>query len=535
MPVDGVERRLSAILSADVISYSRLMAERELSNVFWRPSRLISAGAAITIVVLSVLLGCTRESHSEADEGPVSAAALVGLWQGFSHIEGREIRVEIELSQNLEGKVVGVLDLRDVSVLDVPLEVDFADYSVVITAGGPLFEGRLRDDLGAIEGQLFAATTDSWHSLVLEKDNEAFRRFALPRLTDAGEAQRAYSYRPPRGAVDGWPVSTLPAEGMEETQITSLVESVLREEHGRPEAILIARNGKLVLEEYFYGYSRDRIHPIQSVTKSVLSLLFGIVQDRGLVGGMTEPVYTYFPEHEGKKWIDRKYPITLAHLMTMSTAIESGEALESTAAMHRSDDWIGYWLDLDQAGVPGAVAAYSSGPSILLGGVIRSVTGKYADEFAEETLFADLHVSSYRWQKSGDGTRETGGGLTLTAYDLAKMGQLVLDKGMWNDKRVISEKWIAESVKRHLPLAEGALGGSPYTTGFAYHWWNQSYKVDGITIQAIVGRGYGGQYLGIFPTLDTVVVLYNGEWGQPSERVFDYDVLVEEWILPAIS
>jgi len=114
------------------------------------------------------------------------------------------------------------------------------------------------------------------------------------------------------------------------------------------------------------------------------------------------------------------------------------------------------------------------------------------------------------------------------------MGQLVLDKGMWNGKRVVSDTWIAESVKRHLPLAEGARGGSPYTTGFAYHWWIQNYEVNGITIQAIVGRGYGGQYLGIFPTLNTVVVMNNGEWGNPRERVFDYDVIVEKWILPAI-
>ncbi len=123
----------------------------------------------------------------------------------------------------------------------------------------------------------------------------------------------------------------------------------------------------------------------------------------------------------------------------------------------------------------------------------------------------------------------------MTAYDLAKIGQLVLDKGVWNGKRVVSDSWITESVKRHLPLAEGSLGASRYVTGFAYHWFNQSYEVDGITIQAIVGKGYGGQYLGIFPSLNTVVVLNNGEWGMPWERVFDYDVIVEEWILPAIG
>ena len=489
----------------------------------------------ITAVALSVLLGCQSGPRGQADAEPVAASALVGLWQGFTYLAGREIRVEVEISQNSEGELAGVADFRDTSTLGVPLEVELAGDTVnLITGSASLFKGRLIDDLQAIQGELFVATEDSWYSLVLEKDNDAFRRFEVPRLTDAGTVQRNYSYRPPRAAEDGWPVSTLDTEAIDERLITNLVESVLREEQGLPEAILIARNGKLVLEEYFYGYSRDRIHPIQSVTKSVMSLLVGIAQDGGFVGGMDAPVYTFFPEHAGKKWIDRKYPITLAHLLTMSPAIESGDAVESAEAMHRSGDWIGYWLDLDQAGVPGVVAAYSSGPSILLGGVIRNATGKYADEFAEETLFADLHVSSYRWQKAGDGTRETGGGLTLTAYDLAKMGQLVLDKGMWNGKRVVSDTWIAESVRRHLPLAEGALGGSPYTTGFAYHWWNQNYQVDEVTIQAIVARGYGGQYLGIFPTLNTVVVLYNGEWGQPSERVFDYDVIVEKRILPAL-
>lgn len=499
--------------------------------------------ALITAVALSILLGCQSGPPNHAFPGPEAVSALVGLWQGFTYLEGREIRVEIEISENSEGELAGVADLRDTSTLGVPLEVELAGDTVNLSTGsGSLFKGQLSDDLRVIHGELFVGTKGSWYSLVLEKDNEAFRRFEVPRLTDAGAIQRNYSYRPPRAAKDGWPVSTLANEAIDERPITSLVESVLREEQGLPEAILIARNGKLVLEEYFHGYSRDRMHPIQSLTKSVMSLLVGIAQDSGFVGGMDEPVYTFFPERAGKKWIDGKYPITLAHLLTMSAAIdwndvgdESVDAYQSTAAMHRSGDWIGYVLDRDQAGVPGQVASYTGGLSILLGGLIRNATGKYADEWAEETLFADLHVSSYRWQKAGDGTRETGGGLTLTAYDLAKMGQLVLDKGMWNGKRVVSETWIAESVKRHLPLAEGALGGSPYATGFAYHWWNQSYEVNGMTTQAIVGRGYGGQYLGIFPTLNTVVVMNNGEWGNPRERVFDYDVIVEKWILPALK
>jgi CubicO group peptidase (beta-lactamase class C family) len=493
----------------------------------------------ITAVLLSILLGCEPESRPEADAGPVSASALVGLWQGFVYFELREFRVEIEISQNSEGELAGVADFRDSGSLGVPLKVELADDTVILSTGsGSLFEGRLLDDLRAIHGELFAATRGTWYTLTLEKDNEKFRRFSQPRLTEAGTVQREYSYQPPSDGEGEWPVSTLSSEAINEGQIESLIESVLRGEQGRPEAILVARDGKLVLEEYFYGFSRDRIHSIQSITKSVTSLLFGIAMDAGLVGDLDQLVYSFFPEYLGKKWIDRKSPITLAHLLNMSAAIEwKTEGHESLTAMYRSGDWIGYVLNLDQADVPGEAASYNSGLSILLGGVIRNTTGKFVDKFAEETLFADLQVSKYRWLAASDGTRNTSGGLILSAYDLAKLGQLVLSKGRWNGKQVVSEAWITESTKRHLPLGEESVrstGDSPYSVSYGYQWWHQRYNVDGVPIHAIAGLGYGGQYLGIFPTLNTVVVLNNGEWGMPWERVFDYNVIVEEWILPAI-
>jgi len=449
---------------------------------------------------------------------------------------GRQIRVEIEISQNPEGELSGLVDLRDSTTLDVPVQVELVGNTVkVTTPSGRLFEGILRPDLQAIQGALFAATTNSWHDLILKKDNEAFRAFAVPRLTDIGTARTDYVYRRPLAVKDGWPVSSLSAENIDEAKIVRLVESVLREEQGRPEAILIARNGKLVLEEYFYGSSRYRLHPIQSVTKSVTSLLFGIAWDRGYVGDLDQLVYIFFPEYRGKKWIDQQYPITLAHLLTMSAAIEwNDESFGSSRAMYQSGDWIGYVLDRDRDGEPGEFASYSNGLAFLLGGVFHNATGEYVDEFAEKTLFADLGISSYRWAAAADGTRNTGGGLSVTAYDLAKMGQLVLGRGEWKGKQVISESWITESVQRHYPLAEESLGTSSYTKGYGYLWWHQSYDVSERTIDGIAGRGYGGQYLGIFPTLNTVIVFNSGEWGNPEERVFDYDILIEEWILPAI-
>lgn len=490
-----------------------------------------------TWVMRDLLAGVSVEDRSDIQ--PISDSMLVGRWQGFVLAEnGTELRVEIDVNQRAGGELAGSIDLRDTGALDIPAEIDIAGRAVSVTVGPEtIFLGQLQHDQRSLAGLMFWSSDSSWHDLVLERDNEAFRAYEVPRLARNGEVQRRYSYEIPREADDGWPVSSLAAERVDESPIRDLVEHILREELGRPEAILISRNGKLVLEEYFYGFSRARIHAIQSITKSVTSLLFGMAYDLGLVGDLDEPVYGFFPDRQGKQWIDQQYPISLFHLLTMSAAVAwSDENYESSTTMNRSGDWIGFVLSLDQVGTPGRVASYNSGLSILLGGVLQRATGERVDLFAERTLFTDLNVSGFRWRRARDGTTHTGGGLSLTAFDLAKLGQLVLDRGTWQGRRVISESWIAESTERRLPLAEEsdrATGESRYSTGFGYHWWHQTYEVNGEPVQAIAGMGYGGQYLGIFPELDAVVVLFNGEWAGPTERTFNPNVVVEEWILPA--
>ncbi len=495
---------------------------------------------ALVAVTTCALVACAPEARRSDAPASLTPAALEGVWQGLTHLEGQEIRVEVEIRVGSDGEPSGFADFRDGGALGVPVGVSLVRDSVSIaSAFGPLIAGRLSRDLETLGGRFFVATLGSWRPLTLVRNNPKFRRFEVPRITDDGHVRRDYAYRSPAPSVDGWPVSSLAAESIDEGPIAELVEDILGERHGRPEAILIARNGRLVLEEYFYGYSRTRMHSVQSVTKSVTSLLLGIAKDRGQIGDLDQPVHTFFPEHAGRRWIDEAYPITLAHLLTMSAGVEwkgSSDPDRGEAGWERlshDDDWIGYVLDLDPVDEPGRSASYNSGLSVVLGGIIRNVTGLYVDELAEETLFADLGVTKYRWMKAADGTRETGGGLTLTAYDLAKMGQVVLDGGVWKGRRVLSDAWITESVGSPLPVADGSAMRR-HTTGYAYHWWRKSYQVRGAAVPAIVAAGYGGQYLGIFPTLDAVVVFLNGEWDMPSERVFDYDAIVEERVLPAL-
>ena len=484
------------------------------------------------VLTVLVLASCGTDT-----ERPVEG--VEGVWQAFPEFEGREIRLEVELMRTPDGTLVGDLDLPDLGLLGLPLaEVSWNHPHLHLASPiGLAIEASMEADGNTMEAVLhsdrLADTT-----LTLVRDNPEFARFAVPRLGADGQPERTFAYHPPPDLDDGWTVDRLDANGIDITAVEALVEAVLREEHGHLEAMLVARNGRLLLEEYFYGFSADRLHSLQSITKSVTSLLVGIALERGDITSLEQPFYEFFPEYRSKRWIEQQYPITLWHALTMSAAIDWNESVpysnpeNSNTAMNATGDWLGYVLDREQAGTPGDLSSYTSGLSILLGGVIRNATGSYVDEFAEQTLFGDLGVSHYNWLSAPDGTRHTGGGLSITARDLAKVGQLVLNGGSWRGQQVVSADWIAESTARHLPLAADPADSSQ---GYGFQWWHLTLDGTRGPVPVVAGLGYGGQYLLIMPTLDMVVVFNAGEYDDSNKRHFDMRSVMENGVLPAVS
>ncbi len=261
--------------------------------------------------------------------------------------------------------------------------------------------------------------------------------------------------------------------------------------------------------------------------------------DEGYINSVDDKVHTYFRNYPDSKWVAEEYPITLRHLLLMSSAIDWNERVpysnpeNSNTAMNLSDDWIAYVLGREQTGKPGVASVYSSGQSMLLGGVVKNATGRYSEEYARDTLFKDLGIDRSLWFKAPDGTRHTGGGLYLKARDLLKVGDLLRSGGVWNNKRVISEAWVNASINDRLPIPKGAPGD--HWNEYGYQWWLPTYNVAGQSIPVISGIGYGGQYLGFVPSHNTVFVINSGEWISIREnRKLDVTVLVRERILPLL-
>lgn len=325
-----------------------------------------------------------------------------------------------------------------------------------------------------------------------------------PRVDSSGLPEREYTYQKPKAINDGWETASLNEADIDSEKIDTMMLDILRGNDKNVHSILLIKNGKLVFEEYFYGYNRDKLHYLASVSKSITSILIGIAIDQKYTAAVGTTAYEFFPEYTGTKWIDQKYPITLQHILTMAAGLDwdatrysRRDPRHTTHQMYASGNPIKFVLQRDLIETPGEKFYYNSGLTILLGGIIKNASGLSIDKFAEQYLFSPLGISDYRWDKFPDGNIQTDGGLSLRPRDMAKIGYMVMKNGKWKDRQIVSEEWIIESTKNHID----ALG-----IGYGYQWWIGQTPINNQTIPVLFASGHGGQKIFILPEFDLVAV-----------------------------
>lgn len=359
-----------------------------------------------------------------------------------------------------------------------------------------------------------------------------------------------YTYTVPEEAGDGWSAADLRESSANIELIEEAVSSIWNGGSHDVHSFLVVLNNELVLEEYFRGmtyyswspfgnelilYDKDDIHYLASATKSFASALVGIAVDQGLITGMDVSISGFFPGYTG-----RNTQITLYHALTMTDGLNWDDS-EDYIGMTRSNDWYGYVLKRNAAREPEVLYNYNTGMSTLLGGVVDYVAPGGAVEFADEYLFQPLGITNYRWYAgypSGASIDETvlgprgelptGAGLWLRPRDMAKFGQLFLNKGMWNGTRIISEEWVEESTAEHVATGWGEAEHK----GYGYHWWRTDFIVDNVTYEAYEAWGWGEQHIYVIEDLNLIVVttgLYSDSPGPFS--IYDY---INDFIIPAL-
>jgi CubicO group peptidase (beta-lactamase class C family) len=274
---------------------------------------------------------------------------------------------------------------------------------------------------------------------------------------------------------------------------------------------------------YYHGTG---LHSMQSVSKTVSSVILGIAITRGdFKAGLDTPLLKYFDVAKVKNVDDRKRRITLRYVLTMTTGLDWNEEVayddpkNDASLMEATDDWVQYVINRPMAQEPGKVFNYSSGVSELLAYVFHKETGQDIEKYGEKYLFTPLGIEHY-WKRTPMGVVDTEGGLFLSGTDLAKIGYLYLHDGMWDGKQIVSKDWVKQSLAPFIEAEEGFKYGFkwwllPRTDRPGYIW---------------MARGFGGQRLMVLPEEDLIAV-FTG-WEILKDPAADRDLVSR--ILPAV-
>jgi len=342
------------------------------------------------------------------------------------------------------------------------------------------------------------------------------------------ETSTIYKYNPPVQTNDGLITSTLDDVDMNSRLIEKMVDDIDSNLFEAIHSVLIIKDNKLVFEEYFGGYNKDKLHEICSVSKSICSALMGIAIDKKFIPSVNDPIKTYLPEYTNVDWTGKEN-ITIEDFLNMTSGFQwdewstgYGDPENVFRAMISSPDPVKYVLNETLTSEPGSTFTYNTGLPILLGKVISNATSMDLDTFATKYLFKPLGIGTRKWIMYGNKTYSIGSSLHITPRDMAKFGLLYLNKGKWNGQQIISENWIDKSAE--CPVL---VGGDTY---YGYYWWSFPIVMNKKQIEGYYAIGRAGQYIFVLPTNNMVVVFTSWNDNELSDNPVK---IVEQYILPA--
>lgn len=319
-------------------------------------------------------------------------------------------------------------------------------------------------------------------------------------------------------------------------QLTKLEHLISKDSLPNTHSVLISRNGKLIYENYFDGYTANIPHDMRSAAKSISSAIVGIAKDKSLFKSVEQSIFDFLPTKYQSQKDSLKAKINIQSLLTMSSGLDAidyginanpkSPATEDN--YQRSKDWTETILATPMINIPNTKANYGSANPYLLGIAMDSLVSEPLELFMDANLFQKLAISNYILFSDLNGNPYFGGGMYLTSKDMMKFGELYLNKGKWNSKRILSSKWIQNSFRNYL-----ALENTKDKNGYGYLWWHHSYQVKGKSIASIEARGAGGQYIFVIPSLKTVVVITSGNFRNGKTQ--QPEMIFENYILPYLK
>lgn len=291
-------------------------------------------------------------------------------------------------------------------------------------------------------------------------------------------------------------------------RLTDAMEDYLRgakEQNLNIQSVMVLQHGKVLYEQWLNGGDARMPHVLNSVSKTFTSAAVGLAIDEGLLS-LNDKLISFFPDELPASVSKNLKKVTIRHLLTMNCG-------HDTEPQRKGDgrSWVETFLAWPVQHKPGTYYCYNSMGTYMLSAIVQKVTGQKVVDYLQPRLFEPLGIEAPRWDVSPEGINCGGWGLYLKTEDLAKMGQLLLQKGKWNGRQVLPKKYVTAMTKAQVPcqpswiradqVAESGLTpeNSDWVMGYGYQVWRCRHN-------AFRADGAGGQYIIVIPEKDAVVV-----------------------------
>ena len=355
-----------------------------------------------------------------------------------------------------------------------------------------------------------------------------------------------YHYSTPAQLADGIMIGNIADSNIDSIKIIELTKLILKDTFPNIHSLLIAKDNKLVYENYFSGkdenwgsalgyakHDTNILHDTRSISKSVVAACIDIAIQQKKINSIDDPIFNYLSDYIQFKTKENEL-ITIRQLLTMSSNIRwdedipHGTSANNETEMERSNNPVKYVLSRPMKPISESAWKYNSGGVQVLAEIIKSVSGDNIDLFAEKYLFKSLGIKNYEWTKSHRKFPAAASGLRLTSRDLLKFGSLYLNNGQWNGKQIITENWVTETLKTQVYRDKNSM-----TKGYSFLFWTETDIIKNKSFELIIARGNGGQRIFLNKELNLIVVVTAGNYNRKG-IINDGQLALHKYILPAL-
>jgi len=280
-------------------------------------------------------------------------------------------------------------------------------------------------------------------------------------------------------------------------QVSAFLDEV-NEQQSELHSFMLLRHGQVAAEGWWAPYTPELPHMLFSLSKSFTSTAIGMAVQEGMMS-LDDPVVSFFPDDLPEDISENLAAMQIRHLLMMGTGHDQ-DTMEALLAAEEGN-WVRAFLQLPVLHEPGTHFIYNTGATYMLSAILQKASGQCLLDYLAPRLFEPLGIENPTWDTCPRGINTGGYGLSITTEDIAKFGQLYLQKGLWNGVRILDEQWVNEATRKQISNGDG--GDSDWTQGYGYQFWRCRHEI-------YRGDGAFGQFCIVMPEQDAVVAITSG-------------------------